>query len=665
MNTKAPLTRKKKLIAASIALLLSTDSMAEVSDIDNKLSNIEVVVVTASGYESSIADAPASISIVDSTQIKQQPIKDLVDVLKNLPGVSNHATQGGRNGIVIRGLDEDYVLRLVDGKRVSSGTGIWRRNNFDNTSIPLALVERVEVIRGPMSALYGSDAVGGVVNVITRKPTEEWLNVLNIEQGIMQQGDEGDRSRISYLSSGKLNKDLGITFSAEHSEQDAWYYDPVGLIKSNIQEYTVIEPRESTKFSTTLDWQVAENQTLAFNLAHDDDEILLSNFGNYTRTQHIDRWTYGLTHTADWQWGRSQITANQSNAQMEDFNSRYVDLVETERNEKYLEPDEIYTTLRAVSYFDLGNHRLTAGVEYLKTEIKDDIQYPVNGSDSLDLTSVFLQDQIELSDNLTATLGLRAEDAETYGFHLSPRVYLVYDLSDGITLKGGVGSAFRAPTLFEASPNFASISCGGDCFIYGNPELNEETSLSTEISLLVNRKAWNTSFTIYNNEVDELIEVGYYTGGHPLAGNTAYFNLDEATLRGVEASLWVAVNDMISIDSNYTYLDATGPDGEALAYRPKHKANIGVNLAFTDSLSAYVGANYYGEYIHYLRRDVTPYEQDSYTLIDISLRYQATQDLAIRAGITNAGAVQPIEDSPNSDLHLQGRAVFVGAEYGF
>jgi outer membrane receptor for ferrienterochelin and colicins len=665
MNTNTPSTRNKKLLAVSISLLLSTNTMAEESDVDTQSPDMEVVVVTASGYESTIADAPASISIVDFAQIRQQPVKDLVDVLKNLPGVSNHTTQGGRNGIIIRGLDEDYVLRLVDGKRVSSGTGIWRRNNFDNTSVPLALVERVEVIRGPMSALYGSDAVGGVVNVITRKPTDEWLNVLDFEQGLMQQGEEGDRFRVSYLGSGKLNKDLGITFSAEHSEQDAWFYDPVGLVKSNIQEYTVIEPRESTKFSTTLDWQVAENQTLAFNLAHDDDEIFLSDFGNYTRTQHIDRWTYGLTHTADWQWGRSQITANQSDAQMEDFNSRYVDLVETERNEKYLEPDEIYTTLRAVSYFDLGNHRLTAGVEYLKTEIKDDIQYPVNGSDSLDLTSVFIQDQIALSDNLTATLGVRAEDAEIYGFHLSPRAYLVYDLSDGITLKGGVGSAFRAPTLFEASANFASISCGGDCFIYGNPELNEETSVSTEISLLVNRKTWNTSLTIYNNEVDELIEVGYYTGDHPLAGNTAYFNLDKATLRGVEASLWVAVNDMISIDTNYTYLDASGPDGEPLAYRPEHKANIGINVAFTDSLTAYVGANYYGEYIHYKRRDATPYEQDSYTLIDISVRYQATQELALRAGITNAGAVQPIEDSPDSDLHLQGRSVFFGAEYRF
>jgi outer membrane receptor for ferrienterochelin and colicins len=665
MNVKLSLTHNKKLIAASISLLLSTNTMAEQLDTNDNLSDIEVLVVTASGYESTIAEAPASISIVNSEQIKQQPVKDLVDVLKNLPGVSNHTTQGGRNGIMIRGLDEDYVLRLVDGKRVSSSTGIWRRNNFDNTSIPLALVERVEVIRGPMSALYGSDAVGGVVNVITRKPTDEWINVLDVEQGVMQQGDDGNRSRISYMSSGKLNEKLGLTFSAEHSEQDAWYYDPVGLVKSDIQEYTVIEPRESTKFATTLDWEIAENQTLAFNLAHDDDEILLSNFGNYKRKQHIDRWTYGLTHTGDWQWGNSQITINQSDAKMEDFNSRYIDLPETERDEQYLKPNEIYTTLRAVSYFDLGDHTVTAGVEYLNTEIKDDIQYPLNGSDSLGLTSVFFQDQIALSENLTATLGIRAEDAEIYGFHLSPRAYLVYDFGDGVTFKGGVGSAFRAPTLFEASPNFQSVSCGGRCFIYGNPDLNEETSVSSELSLLVNRKSWNSSVTIYNNNVDELIEVGRYKGEHPHAGNSGYFNLDEATLRGVEASFWISLNDIISIDTNYTYLEAKGPEDEPLAYRPKHKANLRVNMDITDSLSAFVGANYYGDYIHYKRRDATPYEQSAYTLIDLGFRFQATDGLALRAGITNASAAQPIEDDPESDLHLQGRALFVGAEYTF
>lgn len=363
--------------------------------------------------------------------------------------------------------------------------------------------------------------------------------------------------------------------------------------------------------------------------------------------------------------GGSQITINQSDAEMEDYNTRYIDLPATERDEQYLKPKEVYTTLRAVTYFDLGEHIVTAGVEYLKTEVTDDIQYPVNGSDSLALTSVFFQDEIALSDNLTATIGIRAEDAEIYDLHISPRAYLVYDLGDGMTLKGGVGSAFRAPTLFEASANFQSLSCGGDCFIYGNPELKEEASVSSELSLLVNRESWNSSIIIYNTKVDELIEVGRYAPTHPNAGNSGYFNLDEATLRGVEASFWIALSDMVSIDTNYTYLEAEGPDGKTLAYRPKHKANLRVNIDISDSLSAYLSANYYGDYIHYKRRDATPYKQDAYTLIDLGIRFQATDGLALRAGITNASQAQPIEKDPDSDLHTQGRALFFGAEYSF
>ena len=102
-----------------------------------------------------------------------------------------------------------------------------------------------------------------------------------------------------------------------------------------------------------------------------------------------------------------------------------------------------------------------------------------------------------------------------------------------------------------------------------------------------------------------------------------------------------------------------------LLIAPKHKANLQINIDITDSLSAYLGTNYYGDYIHYKRRDTTPYEQDAYTLIDLGLRFKATDSLAIRAGITNVSAAQPIEYDPYSDLHLQGRALFVGAEYSF
>lgn len=647
-----------KLSALTLALLISQQSLAAEAEDATADKSLEHIVVTASGNQTSVAQAPASISLIDLAEITRQPVKDLVDILESLPGVTNRPTSGGRNGIMIRGLDEDYVLRLVNGKRVSSSNGIWRANNFDNTSIPLQFIERVEVIRGPMSALYGSDAVGGVVNVITKKPAQQWQTHLSYEKSMMQQGDGGDRDKTALVTSGKLNDLLGLTFSAEKAKQDAWFYAPI----SDSADHTLIEPRDATKFAGTLDWQIQQGQSLSFDVSHDQDEVPLASYGYAKYQQDIDRWTYGLTWRSEWAWGGSEFLLNRSDASMMDFNSRYVDLKTTARDERYLRPDETFTTVRGTTFVNLANHTLTLGAEYLETEVKDDIQYPLTGGASLNLKSLFLQDQIDLTESLIATVGLRAEDAEIYGSHLSPRAYLVYELSDGITVKGGVGSAFRAPTLFQASPLFQSISCGGSCFIYGNPDLSEETSVNTELSVLIERDRWNASLTWFRNKVDELMEVGFYPAGHARAGNRGYFNIDEATLQGAEVTLWWRLSDIFSIDSNYSYLDARDGADIRLDNRPRHKAFTKLDMDLTEQFSLYLSHNYYGAQSDIYLADK---EQDSYGVTDLGGRYQFASGLTVKAGLSNAGSTQPREKDRTSTLYLQGKSVFAGVEYSF
>lgn len=660
---KARITVQKKsvcLSALTLALLMSQQSLAAETVAEDVKSDksLEHIVVTASGNQTSVAQAPASISLIDLAEITRQPVKDLVDILESLPGVTNRPTSGGRNGIMIRGLDEDYVLRLVNGKRVSSSNGIWRANNFDNTSIPLQFIERVEVIRGPMSALYGSDAVGGVVNVITKKPAQQWQTHLSFETSAMQEGQGGDRDKTALVTSGKLNEMLGLTFSAEKAKQDAWFYTPI----SESADHTLIEPRDATKFASTLDWQIQDGQSLSFDLSRDKDKVPLASYGYAKYQQDIDRWTYSLTWRSEWSWGGSELLMNRSDASMMDFNSRYVDLKTTSRDERYLRPDEVFTTLRGTTFVNLANHTLTLGAEYLETEVKDDIQYPVTGGASLNLKSLFLQDQIDLNESLVATVGLRAEDAEIYGSHLSPRAYLVYEVSNGITIKGGVGSAFRAPTIFQASPLFQSISCGGNCFIYGNPELNEETSVNTELSVLVEQDGWNASVTWFRNKVDELMEVGFYPTGHARAGNRGYFNIDEATLQGVEVTLWWRFNDMFSIDSNYSYLDARDGADVRLDNRPRHKAFIKLDMDLTEQFGLYLSHNYYGAQSDVYLADKV---QDSYGVTDLGGRYRFDTGLTFKAGLSNAGSTQPREKDPTSTLYLQGKAIFAAVEYSF
>ncbi|KJF83867.1 TonB-dependent receptor [Klebsiella aerogenes] len=127
------------------------------------------MVVTAAATEQSVKDAPASISVITQQDLQRKPVQNLKDVLRDVPGVQLTNEGDNRKGVSIRGLDSSYTLILIDGKRVNSRNAVFRHNDFDLNWIPVDSIERIEVVRGPMSSLYGSDALGGVVNIITKK----------------------------------------------------------------------------------------------------------------------------------------------------------------------------------------------------------------------------------------------------------------------------------------------------------------------------------------------------------------------------------------------------------------------------------------------------------------------------------------------------------------
>lgn len=634
------LCRFKPSVIASLVGVLMTGAVMADDHVD-----MERMVVTATGSDHRLATAPASISVITADEVTLYPIKDLGDVLKTLPGVSISSWSGGRNGVNLRGLDENYVLMLVNGKRVSSSNGLWRAGNFDTTSIPLELIERVEVIRGPMSALYGSDAVGGVINVITRAPQENWETTLSADASFMQEGEGGDRYRTGLYTTGKLTDDLGVVFSAEKSDQNIW------VDREVTPKFDTIEGRETLKFSSTLSWKIDENQTLDFDLANDEDDVPMTTYGAY-REQSIDRWTYGLTHTGQWQWGKTQLLANQSSADIYDYNSRY-----------NLQPplgrdiEEIYTTLRGTVFLDYGTHDITLGGEYIKTEVRDPVQYPATGEVSQSLSSLFLQDVIALSDNLTATLGVRGEDSDAYGSHVSPRLYLAYSLNDDMVIKGGVGTAFRAPGVYEFSPDFRSVSCKGACAIAGNPALEEETSISSELALLVNKAHWGSSVTLFHTKVDNLITVEAWNGVNPLRH---YLNEAEVTIHGVEMAANLDISETLALSGNYTYLETENTQGKSLSYRPDNVANVKVDWQAMDDISLYAQANYYGTHVGNRGQDLS-----GYTRIDIGGNYYVNDALKLKLGLTNLTDEQPVLDDPSSDMILQGRAMFVGASYSF
>lgn len=166
--------------------------------------NEETLVVTASATEQNVKDAPASISVITQQDLQRKPVQNLKDVLRDVPGVQLTNEGDNRKGVSIRGLSSSYTLILVDGKRVNSRNAVFRHNDFDLNWIPVDAIERIEVVRGPMSSLYGSDALGGVVNIITKKIGQKWTGTLSADTAIQEHRDRGDTYNGQFFTSGPL-----------------------------------------------------------------------------------------------------------------------------------------------------------------------------------------------------------------------------------------------------------------------------------------------------------------------------------------------------------------------------------------------------------------------------------------------------------------------------
>ena len=208
------------IIAGSFAV----EAGADTPDTDRV---IDQVVVTASGFEQKITDAPASISVIDHEELARKPYASLVDALRGVEGIDVALEAPDKNGmgsISMRGMPSEYTLVLIDGRRQSNVCSLYP-NNFGGGQFsylpPLDAVERIEVVRGPMSTLYGSDAMGGVVNIITRKISNDWRAAFTYGGTLQQESEFGnDSSADLYINSPLIEDKLGVTVRGSYYDRD-------------------------------------------------------------------------------------------------------------------------------------------------------------------------------------------------------------------------------------------------------------------------------------------------------------------------------------------------------------------------------------------------------------------------------------------------------------
>ncbi|WP_333891693.1 catecholate siderophore receptor CirA [Atlantibacter subterraneus] len=624
----------------------------------------DTMVVTASSTEQNLKDAPASISVITQQDLQRKPVQNLKEVLKEVPGVQLTNEGDNRQGVSIRGLSSSYTLILVDGKRVNSRNAVFRHNDFDLNWIPVDAIERIEVVRGPMSSLYGSDALGGVVNIITRKVGKSWHGSVTADTTIQEHRDRGDTYNGQFFTSGPLIDDvLGVKVYGSLAKREKDDQQP-----TSTGETPRIEGFTSRDANVEFNWTPNENHDIDFAYGRDRQDRDSDSLAK----DRLERETYAIGHNGRWDLGNSELRFYGEKLDNKDPAS--TGTITSESN-----------TLDGKYVLPIGaiNQLVTFGGEYRHDKLKDPVNLTGGNSSetSANQYALFLEDEWRIIDPLALTAGLRMDDHETYGDHWSPRAYLVYNATDTLTVKGGWSTAFKAPSLLQLSPDWTTGSCRGACEIVGSPDLKPETSESYELGLYyAGEEGWlegvTASVTTFQNDIDDMINidrtqsrtlapsysnfVGFNSDGEPIF---RYYNVNKARIRGVETELKVPFNDQWKLTLNYTYNDGrdlSGGGNKPLSSLPFHTANGTVDWTPLEDWSFYVSGNYTGE-----QRATTAATTATggYVIWNAGAAWQATKNVKLRTGVMNLGD----KDLSREDYSYNedGRRYFVAMDYRF
>lgn len=614
------------------------------------------IVVSASGFEQKVTDAPASISVISQEQLSSQSFSNIAEALDGVEGIDIRQGTGKTGGlnISIRGLPSEYTLILVDGRRQNTGGNVTP-NGFNETATsfipPLSAIERIEVIRGPMSTLYGSDAMGGVINIITKKVTDEWTGSVTVQQTLQEDRDYGNDTTTEFFTTGPLVENmLGLQVRGrvyDRGESDLRFDD------GSVVNRRGAAPVEGRTYSigSRLTLTPTQDHDLYVDFergrqVYDNDNCQLGNLDGYSIPRGVSSNTVGcvnedpdtingysdelrfyrdqvaLGHTGRFDVGT--LTSTLTHNKTETLGRT----IPGTRGAAYAPPFDymVAGTDRTLESKDLildskfvapvgESHIVTVGGQYWDAEVTDGI-----AGEDFERTSwaLFLEDEWSLTDDLYLTLGARHEKYDGFDGQVSPRAYLVWNPHSQWTFKGGVSRGFKAPTVNQLHDGISSVSGQGRTIEFGNPDLEPEITTNTELGAYYdNLDGFKANVTVFHNRFKDKIDSGpsipncFAADAPGLPGCISYgpgftqedfsqdINIGKAETRGIElGSSWqFAPNWRLS--GNYTFTDSEQKSGDnegrPLTNTPKHLLNAAINWQATPVLDLWFKGEYRSE----------------------------------------------------------------------
>ena len=612
---------------------------------------LQAVTVTATMTEQEARTAPASVTVVTEEELAQRNAANLLDAVRGTPGVTFQGRQvGGRKTLALRGMEGKHTLTLIDGRRISASDDVIGHSDYQYGWLPMAAVERVEIIRGPLSALYGSEALGGVINLITKKPKDRWMASIGLSGATGLDSDTAaDALRTSVYAAGPLGEQFNLAINAEKSYQGS-------TVLPEDRAQSEIEGNRTRSLGLTASWQPVAGHEVEFGVQdglekRDSDDI------NRTPTYYHNRYELDRTQkhaswNADWGNGwRSQLRAYRSDISIRNLRNNGVAATRPQ--------DMRDSVVDGHASTRWGSHQITVGGEWRKEELVN--AGLKNGQDEATHKALFVQDEFALGQNLMATLGLRGDHHEIFGSEVSPRAYLVWEASPTLVVKGGYGHAFKAPTLKQISPNY--VGAEGPHSFLGNGNIQPETSNAFELGA-----NWQAApqlalrATVFHTEVKQLITYRLLQKIGPRS-IYQYDNVDAARIQGLEAGFTWDITPRLQWNNDATWLHTRDKTtGQELNDRPRVAWNSTL-VWQVQQWRTQLGAETTG------KQQSASGKLPAYTLWNASVgrawKLGGERQLHLSTGIQNLGNVRMQEESPNFGWAEQGRRFFVNARMDF
>ena len=578
----------------------------------------EGMVVTATMTKKIIKEAPGSIEVITEQDLLDMNADTLADALEEATGLLMTTETGRMMRPSIRGTGNKHTLILMDGRRITSGF----KDLQGLEQIPVDMISRIEVVRGPASALYGSDAIGGVVNIITKTPPEKMTMGGTIKYGQSTYG-EGEESIGSAYAGNAMGR-FGFLLAGGYRDKDKYDRDGAAPDDGDDIEMKSAGGRFSYKINE-------DHGLLAGFEAVDRNFTGLRDLQNLDRERDADdrRLNYFLEYDgkitpksslmllANHSWHENEITVDPPTSEIV---GAIGDESNAERSLNQLEG--------RFSSLILPNHLLTLGTEYVKESREDESGL----DDDVETFSIYAQDEYQIFEPLYMALSVRWDNYSDFGSEWTPRLSMTYAILENLRLKGAWGKGFRAPEFLELF--IPTYMRQGKQINEPNADLEPESSESYEIGLQGEYKNLQAGITWFKTDIEALIEAVYYasTGsGKSRKDYYQYRNIAEASMWGLEFECRLKLPAGFTLSGNLAYLDTEDKTtGDELEGRPDYKGSV--KLAY-QCLPLKIRANV--RVTHVGERYYAAGDEGSITLVDTYLSKDMTDRLQLFAGIDN------------------------------